>query len=196
MMKILSTFIIIGAIIMNFNDAISSESKIDKTAYDFSFTSINENKKLSLGDFKGKVIVIVNTASKCGFTSQYADLEKIYEEYEDKGLVIIGVPSNDFGGQEPGSNEEIATFCQMTYAVKFPMAQKEKVSGDNAHPFYIWAKEILGFGTGPKWNFHKYLINRQGKLIDYFYSTTSPQSDRFKIAIEAALAEHNEINPS
>ncbi len=177
---------------MNVNNAISSEKKIEKTAYDFSFTSINENRKLSLVDFKGKVIVIVNTASKCGFTSQYTDLEKIYEEYKGKGLVIIGVPSNDFGGQEPGSNDEIKAFCQLNYMVTFPMAQKEKVSGDNAHPFFIWAKEILGFGTGPKWNFHKYLISRQGKLIDYFHSTTSPQSDRFKTAIEKALAEYHE----
>lgn len=196
MMKILSTFVIIGSIIMNVDDAISSEKEIEKTAYNFSFTSLNENKKLSLGDFKGKVIVIVNTASKCGFTSQYADLEKIYEEYKDKGLVIIGVPSNDFGGQEPGSNEEIATFCQLNYGVTFPMAQKEIISGDNTHPFYIWAKEILGFGTAPKWNFHKYLINREGKIINYFHSTTSTQSDRFKTAIEKALAEHNEKDHS
>ena len=181
---------------MNFDDAISSEKKIEKNAYNFSFTSLNENKKLSLGDFKGKVIVIVNTASKCGFTSQYADLEKIYVEYKDKGLVIIGVPSNNFGGQEPGSNEEIATFCQLNYGVTFPMTQKEKISGDNAHPFYIWAKEVLGFGTAPKWNFHKYLINREGKIINYFHSTTSTQSDRFKTAIEKALAEHNQKDHS
>ncbi|MCF8462527.1 MAG: glutathione peroxidase [Rickettsiaceae bacterium] len=181
---------------MNVNDAISSEKKIEEIAYNFSFISLNENKKLSLGDFKGKVIVIVNTASKCGFTSQYADLEKIYQEYKDKGLVIIGVPSNNFGGQEPGSNEGIATFCQLNYGVTFPMTQKEKVSGEEAHPFYRWAKKTLGFGTAPKWNFHKYLINRKGKLIDYFHSTTSLQSDRFKAAIENALAEHNEKDHS
>ena len=196
MMKIVLTFVGIGAIIMNVNDDISSEKKIEEIAYNFSFISLNENKKLSLRDFKGKVIVIVNTASKCGFTSQYADLEKIYEEYKDKGLVIIGVPSNNFGGQEPGSNEGIATFCQLNYGVTFPMTQKEKVSGEEAHPFYRWAKKTLGFGTAPKWNFHKYLINRKGKLIDYFYSTTSPQSDRFKRAIENALAENNEENHS
>jgi glutathione peroxidase len=192
MIKILSTFIIIGAIIMDVGDAISSKNEIEKTAYDFSFSSLNDNKKLSLGDFKGKVILIVNTASKCGLTSQYADLEKIYKQYKDKGLVIIGVPSNDFGGQEPGNNEEIAAFCQFNYGVTFPVTKKEKVSGEGAHPFYVWAKKTLGFITAPKWNFHKYLINRQGKLVGYFYSTTSPQSDRFKTAIEKALAEHNE----
>lgn len=178
---------------MNSKNAISSENKLEKTAYDFSFISIDANKKLSLGDFKGKVILIVNTASKCGFTSQYADLQAIYEQYKDKGLVIIGIPSNDFGLQEPGSNEEILNFCQIKYGVTFPMAQKEKVSGDDPHPFYKWAKESLGFGTAPKWNFHKYLLSREGNLIDYFHSTTSPQSDRFKKAIEKALDYKNLI---
>ena len=116
---------------MNINNVMSSEKKMEKTAYDFSFISLNGNKKLRLVDFRGKVILIVNTASKCGFTSQYADLEKIYKEYKDKGLVIIGVPSNDFGGQEPGTNNEIASFCQLNYGVTFPMTQKEKISGDN-----------------------------------------------------------------
>lgn len=138
----------------------------------------------------------MNTASNCGFTSQYADLEKIYKEYKDKGLVIIGVPSNDFGAQEPGSNKEISNFCQLNYGVTFPMVNKEKVSQKDAHPFYIWAKETLGVLAVPKWNFHKYLINREGKLIDYFHSTTSPQSALFKKAIENALAEHHEtIHP-
>ncbi len=181
---------------MSFGNVIHSKKKIKKTAYDFSFTSLDENRKISLGDFKGKVIVIVNTASKCGFTSQYGDLEKIYEKYKDKGLVIIGVPSNDFGNQEPGRNDEIATFCQLNYGVTFPMTRKEKVSGDNAHPFYIWAKDILGFVAAPQWNFHKYLIHRNGKLVDYFYSATSIQSDRFKTAIEKALAEYNETESS
>ena len=194
-MKILSTILFIGAMMMNADSAISSEKKSEKTAYDFSFTAADGNKKLSLADFKGKVILVVNTASKCGFTSQYGDLEKIYEEYKDKGLTIIGVPSNDFGNQEPGSNEEIATFCQINYGVTFPLAQKEKVSGGSAHPFYIWAKETLGFGTAPKWNFHKYLINREGKLIDYFHSTTSPKSSRLKTAIEKALDSNDRTVP-
>ena len=180
---------------MNIHDAMSFEKKIKKTAYEFSFISVEGNKKLSLLDFKGKVILVVNTASKCGFTSQYADLEKLYKEYKDQGLVIVGVPSHDFGSQEPGTNEEIATFCQINYGVTFAMTQKETVSGKRSHPFYKWAKETLGFGTAPKWNFHKYLINRQGKLIDYFYSTTSPQSHRFKEAIEKALKETSVIAP-
>jgi glutathione peroxidase len=191
MIKTLLTIFITGALIMNANSTTSSEQKVEKTAYEFSFISVNGNDELRLLDFKGKVILVVNTASKCGFTSQYADLEKLYKEYKDQGLVIIGVPSNDFGSQEPGTNEEIATFCQLNYGVTFLMTQKETVSGEKEHPFYIWAKETLGFGRAPKWNFHKYLINREGKLIDYFYSTTSPQSNRFKNAIEKALNENN-----
>lgn len=161
----------------------------EKTAYDFTFHKLREKGDLPLKQFEGKVLLIVNTASHCGFTPQYDGLEKLYNAYKDKGLVIIGVPSNDFGGQEPGSNEEIANFCKINYGVTFPMAEKEIVSGDNAHPFYVWAKKNLGFGTAPKWNFHKYLVNRHGKLIDYFNSTTAPDSDRIKEAVEKALEE-------
>lgn len=161
----------------------------EKTAYDFTFQKLREDGSLPLNQFKGKVLLIVNTASHCGFTPQYDGLEKLYNTYKDKGLVIIGVPSNDFGGQEPGTNEEIANFCKINYGVTFPMAEKEVVSGDNAHPFYIWAKKTLGFGTAPKWNFHKYLINRHGKLVDYFNSTTAPDSDSIKKAIKKELEE-------
>jgi glutathione peroxidase len=132
---------------------------------------------------------VVNTASHCGFTPQYEGLQKLYTTYKDKGLVIIGVPSNDFGQQEPGDAEQIAHFCKRNYGVTFPMAAKEFVSGDQAHPFYLWAKKTFGFGTAPKWNFHKYLINRKGNLVDYFNSTTSPDNDRVKKAVEKALAE-------
>jgi glutathione peroxidase len=159
------------------------------TAYDFSFTTLIDSKPLSLKEFEGKVILIVNTASKCGFTRQYEGLEKLYENYKDKGLVIIGVPSNDFGQQEPGSNQEIQNFCKINYGVTFPMTSKEIVSGHKAHPFYLWAKKQLGFGTAPKWNFHKYLINRKGKLIDYFNSTTSPNSETIKNSIEKELMD-------
>lgn len=161
----------------------------EKTAYYFTFQKLREDGSLPLNQFKGKVLLIVNTASHCGFTPQYDGLEKLYNTYKDKGLVIIGVPSNDFGGQEPGTNEEIANFCKINYGVTFPMAEKEVVSGDNAHPFYIWAKKTLGFGTAPKWNFHKYLINRHGKLVDYFNSTTAPDSDSIKKAIKKELEE-------
>ena len=161
----------------------------DQTAYQFSFRTLVGEKELPLNEFKGKVILIVNTASHCGFTKQYSGLEKIYQTYKEKGLVVIGVPSNDFGAQEPGQSDEIADFCKVNFGVSFPMTAKEHVSGQHPHPFYAWAKEQLGILSAPKWNFHKYLINREGKLVDYFYSTTSPESDRIKNAIEKALAE-------
>ncbi|KTD05083.1 glutathione peroxidase [Fluoribacter gormanii] len=159
------------------------------SAYDYSFHTLRGHEPLPLSSFKGKVLIVVNTASKCGFTPQYASLEKLYETYKDRGLVILGVPANDFGGQEPGTEQEIASFCQVNYGVTFPMAAKEVVSGKNAHPFYLWARQKLGFGTAPKWNFHKYLINRHGELIDYFYSTTSPEAGRLIKAVEHALDE-------
>lgn len=158
------------------------------SSYDYSFKTLSGQEPLPLSQYKGKVLLIVNTASECGFTKQYADLEKLYEKYRDRGLVILGVPSNDFGGQEPGSNQEIAKFCEVKFKVSFPMAAKEIVSGDKAHPFYLWAKKSLGFGTAPKWNFHKYLIDRNGKLVDFFNSTTSPDAARVHEAIEKLLA--------
>ena len=159
------------------------------SAYDFSFKTLHDEEPLPLSRFKGKVLLVVNTASECGFTPQYAGLEKLYGQYKDRGLVILGVPSNDFGGQEPGSNQEIAHFCQLNYGVSFPMAAKEVVSGGEAHPFYRWAKQELGFGTAPKWNFHKYLIDRSGKLVDYFNSTTAPEASSISTALERLLAE-------
>ncbi|MGQ3892235.1 glutathione peroxidase [Legionella sp. CNM-4043-24] len=158
-------------------------------AYDFTFHTLAGHHPLPLSTFKGKVLLVVNTASKCGFTPQYAGLEKLYLEYKDRGLVVLGVPSNDFGSQEPGSDQDIASFCQINYGVTFPMTSKEVVSGKNATPFYLWARKKAGFGSAPKWNFHKYLIGRNGELISYYYSTTSPDSPRLKRAIEKALSE-------
>lgn len=165
-----------------------SATAAQTTAYEFSFKGLNDQKPLPLKDYSGKVILIVNTASRCGFTPQYEGLEKLYNTYKDKGLVIIGVPSNDFGSQELGTDAEISHFCKLNYGVTFPMASKEVVSGKTAHTFYLWAKKQLGFGTAPKWNFHKYLIDRHGKLIDYFGSMTSPDSTNLVQAVEKALA--------
>lgn len=168
----------------------NAEANMNETsAYDFTFQKLHDEDMLPLKQFKGQVLLIVNTASHCGFTPQYNDLEKLYTTYKDQGLVVIGVPSNDFGSQEPGTSEEIAKFCEINYGVTFPMTEKEVVSGGNAHPFYKWAKQVLGFGTAPKWNFHKYLVDRHGNLIDYFNSTTSPDSKSIKQAIEKALAD-------
>lgn len=174
---------------MTLNSVSAGTPVTQDNAYDYSFTTLVGHQPLPLETYKGKVLIIVNTASKCGFTPQYAQLEALYKQYKDRGLVILGVPSNDFGGQEPGSEQEVAQFCQLNYGVSFPMTAKEVVSGKDAHPFYLWAREQLGFGTAPKWNFHKYLINRKGELINYFYSTTSPEAPRFIKAIEKALDE-------
>jgi glutathione peroxidase len=154
--------------------------------YEYSFKKANGDE-LSLAEYRGKVIMIVNTASQCGFTKQYRGLEELYQTYKDQGLVIIAVPSDDFGHQEPGSDEQIQRFCTTTFGVTFPIAKKEVITGEHAHPFYVEAKKELGFGTAPKWNFHKYLINREGKLVDYFNSTTSPDAARVKRAIEDLL---------
>lgn len=159
------------------------------SAYDYSFTTLMNEEPLPLSQFKGKVLLIVNTASKCGFTKQYEGLEALYNKYKDKGLVIIGVPSNDFGGQEPGTSEEIANFCKLNYGVTFPMTSKQVVSGDAAHPFYKWASGALGFGTAPKWNFHKYLVDSNGRLVDYFNSNTAPDAENLVASIEKLIAQ-------
>lgn len=142
----------------------------EKTVYDFEVKTI-DGKSVSLSQYKGKKILIVNTASECGYTPQYADLEKLYEQKKDK-LVILGFPSNDFGHQEPGSNTEIAQFCQKNYGVTFPMFEKVDVKGDDAAPLY----QFLAKATGehPNWNFCKYLIDENGKILGFFHSKVKP----------------------
>lgn len=174
-------------IIMGLFATTANAANIPNHVYDFSFTTLTGNQPLPLKQFEGKVMLIVNTASECRFTKQYEGLETLYRNYKEKGLVIIGVPTNEFGGQEPGSNEDIAAFCKKNYGVSFPMASKEIVSGEKAHPFYLYARKVLGFGTGPKWNFHKYLVNRKGEVVDYFHSTTGPDDERLVMAIEKLL---------
>jgi len=138
-------------------------------------------------DYAGKVVLLVNTASLCGFTGQYKGLEELWRRYKDKGLVVLGVPSNDFGSQEPGSKEEIKRFCEASFDVTFPLADKQIVSGANAHPLYRWAAAQTGTIGTPSWNFHKILIGRDGRIVDWFtaVSGTGSKLDR---AIEAALA--------
>mgnify|MGYP001443022723 FL=1 len=158
----------------------------DKLAYDFSFKDL-DGSNLSLLDYKNKVIVVVNVASQCGFTSQYEDMQKIWDQYQQKGIVIIGVPSNDFGNQEPGNNEEIKNFCEAKFGITFPMTEKVSVKGENAHPFYKWAKKNYGKSAVPKWNFHKIIVNREGKIANTFSSITNPSSNKFKKVIEELL---------
>ena len=156
------------------------------SAYDFNFKTI-DSTPLPFSTFRGKVVLVVNTASFCGFTKQYAGLEAAYEKYKDRGLVVLGVPSNDFGDQEPGSNVEIAQFCQGAFNVTFPLTEKYEVAGVGAHPFYKWARSVLGDAAVPRWNFHKYLVGADGKLIASFATTVEPQSATVTAAIEAAL---------
>lgn len=149
-----------------------------KTIYDFKVESL-DGKEINFADFKGKKILIVNTASKCGFTPQYEDLEKLYNEYKDK-LVIVGFPANNFGAQEPGTNTEIGAFCQKNYGVTFPLAAKVSVKGDDTAPIfkYLTEKELNGVkDTSILWNFTKFLIDENGKLVDTFVSTTKPTDE-------------------
>jgi len=156
------------------------------SAYQFSFVSI-DGKPMPLSDFKGKTVLVVNTASQCGFTPQYTQLENLWKKYKDKGLVIVGVPSNDFGGQEPGSNAEIKKFCEGNYDVDFPLTSKYDVKGPEAHPFYQWAAATGGDAAVPKWNFHKLLLDQNGKLIAEFPTKTKPDAPEVTQAIEASL---------
>ncbi len=157
-------------------------------AHDFSFEKI-DGGALPLAQFKGKAVLVVNTASFCGFTPQYEGLEHIYREFKGKGLVVLGVPANNFGGQEPGSNKEIKEFCESKYDVDFPLAAKVSVRGDDAHPFYKWARDVLGPDKAPKWNFHKYLINAKGDLVASFATKVVPDSPEVKSAVIQAIAE-------
>lgn len=156
------------------------------TAYDFTFQGI-DGKPLPLAQYAGKAVLVVNTASLCGFTPQYKGLEALWTRYRDRGLVVVGVPSDDFGGQELGSAGQIKDFCETSYQVDFPLADKTVVTGDNAHPFYRWAADELGFLAKPRWNFHKYLVGTDGKLVTWFSSVTDPDTDKVRDAIEAAL---------
>jgi glutathione peroxidase len=158
-----------------------------ETAWDFSFTSI-DGKPMPLSDFRGKVLLVVNTASFCGYTGQYEDLQKLWRRYREKGFVILGVPANDFGAQEPGSNEKIKAFCEANYGVDFPLLEKQTVLGAKAHPLYTWAAARTGPEGVPRWNFHKLLIGRDGALIGWFSTPTPPLDGKITSAVEKALA--------
>ncbi|MCC3308175.1 glutathione peroxidase [Psychrobacter sanguinis] len=147
------------------------------TIYDFSAKDLSGNN-VDFSDFKDKVLLIVNTASKCGFTPQFEGLEKLHQQYKDQGLVVIGFPCNQFGSQDPGSNDEIGAFCQKNYGVDFLMMEKIDVNGNNEHPLYTWLKKQEGgfLTDGIKWNFTKFLVNRQGKVVERYAPTTKPES--------------------
>lgn len=158
----------------------------DGELLDQDFRRLASDETVNLDEaYGGKVLLVVNTASKCGNTPQYDGLEKLYQQYGDEGLVVLGFPSNDFFGQEPGTEEEIQTFCRLTYKVQFPMFEKVSVKGDDAHPFFDRLADEAG--TYPTWNFHKFLIGRDGRLIREFSPGTQPYDDGLVAEIEAAL---------
>lgn len=159
----------------------------DDSLLDQDFRRLASDDVVNLAEtYGGKVILVVNTASKCGNTPQYDGLEDLYEEYQDEGLVVLGFPSNDFFGQEPGTEEEIQEFCRLTYGVRFPMFEKVTVKEGDAHPFFDALAAAAG--TYPTWNFHKYLIGRDGRLIAEFSPRTRPYDDNLVSSIEGALA--------
>jgi len=164
----------------------TGNAKYNKIFFDFEIKDINE-ETFVLKNLKDKTVLLVNVASNCGFTKQYTELQELYDKYSEKGLVVLGVPSNQFGGQEPGSNNEIKDFCETNFNITFPMTTKIDVKGENAHPIYLWAKENYGNAAIPKWNFHKILINKQGKIEDTYSSFTKPMSKKLTSKIEEIL---------
>ncbi len=161
-----------------------------QSIFQFSVTDIDGNP-VSMEQYKGKVLLIVNTASKCGFTPQLDDMEKLYAEYKDQGLEVLAFPSNDFGGQEPLEGAEIKQFCMTKYEAKYPIFNKIHVKGKDVDPLYYFLSKKSENGkvnSVPKWNFHKYLIDKEGRVVDYFYAITSPTSKKIKRKIEALLA--------
>ena len=168
--------------------AVDAASASGPSAHDFSFQS-SHGDPVPLADYKGKLILIVNTATECGFKGQLSDLQVLHETYADQGLVVIGVPSNDFGGQEPRSNEEMTGFCEARFGTKFPLMEKTHVKGDQAHPFYKWAADTLGMAARPYWNFHKYLVGPDGSIVAWFSTPTKPTAPKVIASIEEQLGQ-------
>ena len=176
---------LITLIIIMFSLFSKGNAQYDQLATDFSFKSV-DGSALNLAEHKGKVIVVVNVASRCGFTNQYEGLQTLWKTYKDKGVLVVGVPSNNFR-QEPGSNKEIKDFCESTFGIDFPITEKQSVLGSDAHPFFIWAKKNYGSGAIPKWNFHKIIIGKSGKVVETLASITKPSSKKFISIIEQEI---------
>ena len=179
-MKTIITFFFIMFGFLN-----NASANYTKLAYDFQFKGI-DGKIIKLSNYQNKVIVVVNVASRCGFTNQYDDLQRLWTSYRDKGLIIVGIPTNNFK-QEPGSNSEIKNFCETNFDISFPMSEKTNVIGNNSHPFFNWAKENYGLGAVPKWNFHKIIIGKDGKVANTFSSITNPSSKKFINSVEKEI---------
>mgnify|MGYP006149652021 FL=1 len=176
--------IIILAIIM-FSFLSKGSAQYEQLANEFSFKGV-DGSVINLADYKEKVILVVNVASRCGFTNQYKDLQALWTQYKDNNLIVLGVPSNNFR-QEPGTNKDIKDFCETTFGVNFPITEKIDVIGKKSHPFFVWAKKNHGIGAVPKWNFHKIIIGKDGKVADTFTSITNPSSKKFTASIEKEL---------
>lgn len=160
---------------------------MSQNAYDFEFTAINGKSKIKLADYKGKLTLIINTASLCRFTKQFAEIEALHQKYKDSGLIIIAVPSNNFGNQEPANNEKIAEFCAINFNNSFMLTTKTDVIGQNCHPFFKWIRESLGWFAGPKWNFYKFLIGTDGQPLEWFSSLTTPVDKKILNIIDKNL---------
>ena len=163
----------------------SSHADYEKIFYDFKINSIS-GELINLNDFRGKPVLVVNTASYCGFTKQYNDMQELWEKYKDKGLIVLGVPSNSFN-QEKKINSEVKEFCEVNFNIDFPLTEITNVKGDNAHEIYKWAKENYGKSAVPKWNFYKILINKEGKIEETYASLTNPTSKKIINKIESLL---------
>ena len=177
-------FIIIILSMIFFMDKTNAD--YEKIFFDLNIKSL-DGKNIELSEFKNKAVLVVNVASNCGFTKQYSDLQKLWQIYKEDGLIVLGIPSNQFGGQEPGTNDEIKKFCEVNFNVTFPMTDKVDVKGENAHLIYLWAKKNHGKSAVTKWNFHKILINLDGKVQETYSSLTKPTSKKIINEIEKIL---------
>jgi len=184
-MRILTSSLVAAALVVGGGVSANAKEAAPMSLHELTANTI-DGKPQPLSAWKGKVVLVVNTASQCGYTPQYDGLEKLYEEYKDKGLVVAGFPSNDFGAQEPGTEAEIKTFCSTKFNVKFPMFAKVKTKGDGQSPVYRFLSTEHGV---PQWNFHKYLVGKDGKVKKAFKSGVAPESKELRAAIDAALAE-------
>ena len=181
----MKNLLIFGLIILMFFFKSSSYADYKKIFYDFKINGISGDV-INLNQFSGKPVLVVNTASYCGFTKQYDDMQELWEKYRDRGLVVLGIPSNSFN-QEKKNNDEVKEFCEINFNINFPLTEITDVKGDNAHEIYKWAKENYGKSAVPKWNFYKILINNEGKIEDTYASLTNPTSKKITKKIESLL---------
>ncbi len=157
---------------------------VSMTIYDITLKNAKTSEEIHLSDYKGKVIMIVNTASLCGFTKQYSAMQELWEKYRNKDFILIGVPTNDFGGQEPGTNQEISNFCELNFGIDFLITEKISSKGKNKHPLFELINKEFSNLSGPLWNFYKYIFSKDGKALDWFASTTEPNSEKITSLIE------------